>query len=58
MDEKLEKHVLEKMLRKRVIGSKHIRYENIVSSVPAHEIKNLKKAVETLLKKGYLCWYS
>ena len=52
MSERLQKHLLEKMLRKRVIGSNHIRYENIVSSVPSHEIKNLKKAVESLLKKG------
>ena len=58
MSERLEKHLLEKMLRKRVIGNKHIRYENIIGSVPSHEIKNLKKAVESLLKKGYLVWYS
>ena len=58
MSEKLEKHLLEKMLRKRLIGSNHIRYENILSSIPPHEIKNLKEAIESLLKKGYLVWYN
>ena len=58
MDGKLEKNLLEKMLRKRIIGSKHIRYENIVSGVAVHELKNLKKALESLLKKEYLVWYS
>jgi len=58
MSEKLEKYLLEKMLRKRIIGSKHIRYENIVSGVPSHEIKNLKKTIESLLKKEYLVWYN
>jgi len=57
MSEKLEKHLLEKMLRKRIIGSKHIRYDNIVSSVASHEIGELKDAIESLLKKGYLVWY-
>ena len=33
MDDKLEKNLLEKMLRKRIIGSKHIRYENIISCI-------------------------
>lgn len=58
MSEALEKHLLEKMLRKRLIGSNHIRYENILSSIPKHEIKNLKEAVESLLKKEYLVWYN
>ena len=58
MSEKLEKYLLEKMLRKRIIGSKHIRYNHIVGGVPSHEIKNLKSAIEALLKKGYLAWYS
>ena len=58
MTERLEKYLLEKMLRKRIIGSKHIRYENIVSGVPSHELRNLKKSIESLLKKGYLVWYS
>ena len=57
MSERLEKHLLEKMLRKRIIGSKHIRYENIVSGVAFHEIGELKEAVKSLLKNGYLVWY-
>ncbi|MBN1377075.1 hypothetical protein JW949_01935 [Candidatus Woesearchaeota archaeon] len=56
--QRLEKHLLEKMLRKRIIGSKHIRYENIISSIPPHEIKNLKKTIESLIKKGDLVWYN
>jgi len=51
MSERLEIHLLEKMLRKRIIGSKHIRYENIVSGVASHEIGELKDAVDSLLKK-------
>lgn len=58
MSKKLEKHLLEKMLRKRIIGSNHIRYENILGSIPSHEIKNLKKVIESLLRKGLLVWYS
>ena len=57
MSERLEKHLLEKMLRKRIIGSKHIRYENIVSGVASHEIGELKETVDSLLKKGYVVWY-
>lgn len=55
---KLEKYILEKMLRKRIIGKKHIRYENIVSGIPSHEIRNLKTAIETLLKRDLLVWYN
>lgn len=58
MNENLEKYLLEKMLRKRIIGSKHIRYDNIVSGVPSHEICNLKDAIKELLKKGFLVWYN
>lgn len=58
MNENLEKYLLEKMLRKRIIGSKHIRYDNIVSGVPSHEICNLKDVVKELLKKGFLVWYN
>ncbi|HLD43407.1 MAG TPA: hypothetical protein VJB08_05485 [Candidatus Nanoarchaeia archaeon] len=58
MTESFEKYLLEKMLRKRIIGSKHIRYENILSGIPPHEIKSLKEAVESLLRKGFLVWYS
>lgn len=57
MHEKLEKYLLEKMLRKKIIGSNHIRYDNIIGGVPSHEIKNLKRAIESLLKKEYLIWY-
>ena len=58
MSERLEKNLLEKMLRHRIIGGRHIRYDNIVSGVAPHEIKDLKKSIEVLLKKGYLVWYS
>jgi len=58
MSEKLEKYLLEKMLRKRIMGSKHIRYDNIVSGIPSHEIKNLKETIKSLLKKNYLVWYN
>ena len=57
MSERLERPLIEKMLRKRIIGSKHIRYANIVSGVVSHEIGELKDAVDSLLKKGYLVWY-
>ena len=58
MSEKLEKRLLEKMLRKRIIGSKHIRYGNILSSVSINEIGDLKKTIVNLLKKEYLIWYN
>lgn len=57
MNKKLERHILEKMIRKRIIGSKHIQYDNIVKSIESHEIGNLKRVIKNLLKKGYLVWY-
>jgi hypothetical protein len=54
----LDKYILEKMLRKRIIGSKHIRYVNIVSAIPGHQKKHCKEAITILLKKGYLVWYN
>lgn len=54
---KLHKHLLEKMLRKRIIGAKHIQYDNILSSVSSHEIGELKQAIKELLRKDYLVWY-
>ena len=40
-----------------VISSKHIRYDNTVSGVPAHELGELKEAIKSLLKREYLVWY-
>lgn len=57
MGDKLEKYILEKMIRKRVIGSKHIQYENILKSIRSDEVGDLKKAIKELLKKNYLVWY-
>ena len=36
---------------------KHITYENILSSIPRHEIGNLKEVVNDLLKNKFLVWY-
>jgi len=57
MGERLEKYLLEKMIRKRIIGAKHIQYENILSGIKSDETGNLKKVIKNLLKKGYLVWY-
>ncbi|MBI4919213.1 hypothetical protein HY837_04735 [archaeon] len=57
MIDELEKYLLRKMLRQKVMGSKHISYNTILSGIPKHEIGDLKDAVNCLLKKGFLIWY-
>ena len=47
-----------KLLKNRVLGSYHLRFETILSGVKRHEIGDLKQAIYDLLKKDFLVWYS
>lgn len=54
----LQQKILMKLLKNRVLGSYHLRFETILSGVKRHEIGNLKQAIYSLLKKEFLVWYS
>lgn len=54
----LQQKILMKLLKNKVLGSYHLRFETILSGVKRHEIGDLKKAIHDLLKKDLLVWYS
>ena len=54
----LQQKILMKLLKNKVLGSYHLRFETILSGVKRHEIGDLKKAIYGLLKKDFLVWYS
>lgn len=54
----LQQKILMKLLKNKVLGSFHLRFETILSGVKRHEIGDLKQAIYNLLKKGFLVWYS
>ncbi len=56
-DTGLQKKILIKMLNNRIIGSKHIRFDTIVSGISSHQKGDLKKEIENLLRKEFLVWY-
>ena len=61
MNEKLNKielSILEKMHLKSVYGKHHKRIETIMHScnVKSHQIGEVKKAIYSLIKKGYIIW--
>ena len=56
--EDFEIAVLKVMHSRKIYGKNHKRMETILKSgFPKHEIKNVKKAIESLLKKGFIIWY-
>jgi len=54
----LQKKLLMKLLKNKVLGSYHLRFQTILHGFSRHEGGDLKRAVKDLLKKGYLMWYS
>jgi len=56
MSEKLQKHILKRLLRHRKIGEKYTRIEWVISGVPDHEkdMTQVKKAIKELRKKGWI----
>ena len=54
----LQQKILMKLLKNKVLGSYHLRFETMLSGVKGHEIGDLKRAIYDLLKKDFLVWYS
>jgi len=50
----VEKIILRKLFRRRVIGGKHTAIENLTKGLPKHKIGDAKKAVDNLIKKNFI----
>ncbi len=54
----MEIAVLKVMHSRKIYGANHKRLETVMKSgFPTHEYKNVKNAIESLIKKGYVQWY-
>jgi len=54
----IEISVLRVMHSRRVYGKNHKRVENIIhSGFPSHLRNEVKKAILSLIKKGFILWY-
>jgi hypothetical protein len=51
---KIEKHILFKLYRNFYIGRRHTSVDNIVKGLPKHTRGEAKKAVRSLIKRGYI----
>ena len=49
-----KKIILRKLFRHRHIGGKHTAVENLVKGLPKHAVGKAKKAVEELIKEGFI----
>jgi len=50
----LEKIILRKLFRRRIIGNKHTAIENVKSGIPSHLQGEAKNVTELLIKKGLI----
>ncbi len=50
----LQRHILKKLFRRRVVGGKHTAVEHIMSGIPSHLAGEAKKAAEELIKDGFI----
>ncbi len=51
--------VLKVMHSRSVYGTHHKKIETIMKSgFPKHELKNIKNAIYSLIKKGFIVWYN
>ena len=56
--EPMEIAVLKVMHSRSVYGGHHKQLETVMKSgFPKHELKNVKNAIYSLIKKGYVRWY-
>ncbi len=46
--------ILRKLYRRRIIGGKHTAVENLTKGLPKHVVGEAKKAVEGLMKEGFV----
>lgn len=54
MIDAIEKHVLENLLNRRVIGEKHTSEDNAIKCLPRDIRGNGKKALKKLIREGYI----
>ncbi|MEE8358522.1 MAG: hypothetical protein V3R82_03845 [Candidatus Hydrothermarchaeales archaeon] len=54
MISKLEKHILFKLYRNLYIGGRHTSEDNVVKGLPKHVRGEAKKALKSLIKRGYI----
>lgn len=52
-----ELDIIYKITRKNRWCKKHISKEHLIRGFPKHELGNYKKAIDSLIKKGYLTAY-
>lgn len=50
----LEKAILRKLYRHRIIGAKHTAIENLTKSLPKHIVGEAKESIKELIKEGFL----
>ena len=49
-----KKIILRQLFRRRVIGAKHTAVEHLTKGLPKHVIGEAKKAVQELIKEGFI----
>ena len=54
----LQRKVLEKLTKQRIIGAKHIQIDNLICGVPSHLRGKLREEIENLVCKDYIRWYN
>jgi len=52
--EELKKIILRKLYRHRYIGGRHTELRNVIKGFPPNLLKDAKKAIEELIKEGFL----
>jgi hypothetical protein len=50
----LEKIILRKLFRRRIIGAKHTAFEHVTSGIPKHFHGSAKNTAERLIKQGLM----
>lgn len=55
--EEFEKEILKKLAKKRIWGSKHLRFNTLLKcGWPPHEKGLVKDAIKSLMRKGLVIW--
>ncbi len=50
----LDKVILRKLFRRRIIGAKHTAFEHVTAGIPKHFHGNAKDTAERLIKQGLI----
>lgn len=46
--------ILEKMYRNRIVGARHISFEDLRTGCPSHERGNIEKGLKKLVKENFV----